>query len=930
MTSRNVQGKPKRMAVLVLGAVAVMARSGAAWAEDPAVPAPAEPAKLERVEVTGSLIKRTIDGESSLPVTIIQTEDLTKAGVTTVEQLLTMLPGVQNAGSGAVNTSNNIGSSTGGQSTLSLRGLGPNYSLILVNGMRLANFAYAPGSGDVGGIPLGALDRVEILRDGASAVYGTDAIGGVVNFITKRNFQGFSAEADEGSPSRDGGRTTHFSATGGFGSLDTDKFNLLMSYNLQRQQSVTTLQRDFATRASSAGVSSNTFPANYSQGANIFANPVAPGCQPPIVVPAGDGATCQNASGLAFDLVPYSSSDGTYAKASFKLPGENVAGIEYFRTDHHVRTTISPDVHGGDTLPYASPYFPGKGITPITNPAAAGGTLDRTDLTLFWRLTPIGGRVDNDESVEDRLAATLKGTLLDDVDYSFAAFTTHSRVSQSLGTGYADDGIIQDLLSGTNGVYKPNSNDNPNGIFINPFGANTTQQIAAMGSAQIIAPLISAADFTRGANLTLSKPVMALAGGDMIVSGGGEFRHESFVYNVNDVVATATVNSTGIPPGSSVPESSRNSNAFYLEALAPFTKELEADLAVRMDHYDGFGSTTNPKLSLRFQPSQQLLFRGSAATGFRAPDLLQINQPNSVALTGGKYSDPILCPGGTVPAGLTGVNRLVSCKVQQNLLFGGNKDLKPEKSRQFTLGVVYQPFRGFKTSLDIWEVKIKDQVRQPGEGALYNNFGTFGSSYVRCSQANPAFLVSLKTQCPAGGSPNDNLAYVLDTYSNIGEINARGADLNVNYGLPSSVGKFEFTYDLSYISSYKYELYPGAGFVENTGVYSNDLNQVIFRFQHTAAAAWKQGDWSALVMNHFRSGYADSDPTHHVPQFWSWDTGVGYTGFKRLTLDFTIKNLMGRDPPYSNQSNTFQLGYDPYSGDPIGRVYFLSVRYDMK
>jgi iron complex outermembrane receptor protein len=910
---------------MVIGALAAMAQQSA-HAEDAAP----ETKQLERVEVTGSLIRRTIEDEGALPVTIIRAADIARTGITTVEQLLATVVGAQNAGSGSFNTSNAVGASTGGASTASLKGLGPNYTLVLLNGQRLAGFAYNPGVTDINSIPLAAIDRVEILRDGASSRYGSDAIGGVINFITKRSYTGFSAEADQGSTDQTGGTTRHFSFSGGFGDLDKEGFNVIGAYSLERQQSLTTLQRSYATAASAAGISSNTSPANYKQlqgtgpGATVLTyNPSAPGCVPPIYIPKGDNQTCRAASGLYFDLIPYSSQNSFYGKVSFKLPADNLASLEYVRSEHHVTIRVSPDPHGGLSMATNSPFFPGAGITPA--PPASAGVIDPTiPLGLSFRTAPAGKRTDGVLSTEDRLAAALKGSA-GSFDYEATIFTTHNRVSQANLGGYVSQPALQDLIDGTN-----TQGLNPTNLFLNPFGSNTPAANAALLATEITGEDLSASMGSRGLNASVSTEVGKLDGGPISVAVGGEARKESFAYNVNDSVAALTFGSTGIAPGSTVPEKTRNVTAIYAELLAPLTKEIEADLALRTDHYDGFGSSTNPKISLRYQPTKAFLLRGSAATGFRAPDLYQLYQAQSVTNTASAYSDPFLCPNGTPLAGAV-VDPTVSCDVQQNLLLGGNPTLKAEKSKQYTFGIVLQPIPDLQISVDAWAVKIKDQVRSPGEGALYNNSGKFAASkYVTC--ANAGNQAQFSSAC-GPSEPAGTLAYAVDLLDNIGQIDARGVDLGINYAFTTSRGQWKLGYELAYINRYTYQLFAGAPDVSNLGVYSNDLNQPIFRFQHQAALSWKQENWTGDLVNHFRSGYTDSNANgedHHVPQSWSWDAGVGYSGFKNVTLSLVVRNLLDAPPPFSNQGATFQKGYDPYSGDPLGRVYFFSAKYEIK
>ena len=190
--------------------------------------------QLERVEVTGSAIKR-IDAETAVPITIIKVEELKKEGVTTVEQVISRITAAQCI----QGTSQSVGSSSGGASFADLRGIGADKTLILLNGRRIANNAFDSGATDINMIPFAALERVEVLRDGASALYGTDAIGGVINFITKKSFSGGTVTIGADIPAESGGKAYNANLGIGFGDLDKDRFNVFGVVDYQKQDALT-------------------------------------------------------------------------------------------------------------------------------------------------------------------------------------------------------------------------------------------------------------------------------------------------------------------------------------------------------------------------------------------------------------------------------------------------------------------------------------------------------------------------------------------------------------------------------------------------------------------------------------------------------------------------------------------------------------------
>ncbi|MDQ2736725.1 MAG: TonB-dependent receptor plug domain-containing protein, partial [Pseudomonadota bacterium] len=213
--------------------------------------------QLERVEITGSAIKR-IDAETAVPVTVIRMDDLKKQGVTTIEQVLANV----SASQALQSTSQVIGASTGGVATANLRGIGANKTLVLLNGRRIANNAFDSASPDLNMIPFAALERVEVLRDGASSLYGSDAVGGVINFITRRDYTGFTFSAEADRPQHPGGKGYSGSMGFGAGDLDKDKFNFNGFVNYQHQENINGTDRNFNARVP-GGLSPTPAPANY-------------------------------------------------------------------------------------------------------------------------------------------------------------------------------------------------------------------------------------------------------------------------------------------------------------------------------------------------------------------------------------------------------------------------------------------------------------------------------------------------------------------------------------------------------------------------------------------------------------------------------------------------------------------------------------------
>src|SRR5512146_404057 len=285
-------------------------------------PAAAQDPQLERVEITGSAIKR-IDAETAVPVTILKTEDLKKEGITTIEQIVNRFSSNQ-ISQGA---SQSVGLGTGGATFANLRALGQNKTLVLLNGRRIANNAIDSSAPDLNMIPFAAIERVEVLRDGASALYGTDAIGGVVNFITRRDYTGATATVGFDSPQHPGGQRYNANVGFGYGDLSKDRYNIFGFIDYTKQDPVRASERP-ELLARSLKTSPTSSPGQYNQGGAVQ-NPDFPNCGSPNGIPLGDGVTdasCGYLYARQVDLIPQSERTSGFLKGTLQLSPDHQLG----------------------------------------------------------------------------------------------------------------------------------------------------------------------------------------------------------------------------------------------------------------------------------------------------------------------------------------------------------------------------------------------------------------------------------------------------------------------------------------------------------------------------------------------------------------------------------------------------------------------------
>jgi iron complex outermembrane receptor protein len=855
---------------------------------------PAVIPQLQRIEVTGSAIRR-VDAETAVPVTILRAEELKKQGVTSTEQLIGRIAANQSS----VGSGRSVGSTSGGASFADLRGIGPNKTLVLLNGRRLSNNANGASDGvqgsgvDINTIPFAAIDRVEVLRDGASALYGTDAIGGVINFITKKSLTDGQFTVGGSTPTHaGGGDSNNFSGSWGFGDLEDDRFNVFGVISYDKQQSLKAKDRDYTYNYRpergldySSGI---TAPANWSQGNNA-ANPLAAsGCNAPGMVGRGD--ICRESVWRYLDLVPETEKTSFFGKATGQLADDHSVSLEYFWARNQNRYQIGPGPLIGLQVPPSSPYYPGNGITP----GPSGFALDPTQpVDVNWRETDLGPRRFEDDNVGQRLLLSFEG-LFAGWDYNIGAAYNQNKVSNSIKSGLADDRAI---AAGIN-----------NGV-LNPFGPQSAQGTALLAASGIDGDYADGVGRVKSIDGRASRDIGDWFGvGPAALAVGGEYRKEDFHQDYE--AFTANVQSLGVDPNGAA-SGDRSVSAQYAELNVPVLESLELTAAVRHDKYSDFGSTTNPKYSFRFQPFRQLVLRGAYSEGFRAPSLYELYNPTATGITVSNYNDPRLCPGG-VPSNGGLANR--DCSQQFFSSNGGNPDLDPETARNVTLGLVYQPVNSLSLGLDFWWIKIANQIAPFPESAVFQQPDLYPERLVR--------------------KPDGTIDHIITGLANLGKVKTSGIDVSFDYRFPeSTLGQFGANLQGTYVTRYDYQEQIDGAYIDKLGDYrggSFTTAGAVARWRHTLNGTWSKGPLAATLTNRYTSGYNDSDRDGHdqVGSWNIWDLAGTYSWREIAQVTVGVQNLFDREPPFSNQTSTFQSGYDPRVSDPFGRILYSRVSYN--
>lgn len=255
-------------------------------------------------------------------------------------------------------------------------------------------------------------------------------------------------------------------------------------------------------------------------------------------------------------------------------------------------------------------------------------------------------------------------------------------------------------------------------------------------------------------------------------------------------------------------------------------------------------------------------------------------------------------------------------------LIGGNKNLQPETSTNYTFGLVFEPTTDLNVGIDFWWIQLKHQISGLDDSLIFANPAKYAGLFHRAPDGSLSIDGS---QCPGA-----NCGYVSDLTANLGGVNTNGIDINANYRLRAGdVGNFTFNLNGTYVTKYEYQTEEGSAFLQNVGVYGGGIvsGGPVFRWQHALNAAWSRGNWGLGLVNHYKSGYVDQDPSNTVASYSTWDMYGTWQPIKAISMTLGVRNMFDKAPPYSNQGATFQVGYDPRFADATGRAYYLRGTY---
>ena len=926
-----------------------------------AIPAIAQQT-LERVEITGSSIKR-INAETALPVMVITAEDIKKSGFTSATDLIQSLPSMQ----GFLTASQSVNGGGGGQTTASLHSIGSQYTLVLLNGRRLAPFNTGT-TVNLSSIPLSAIERVEVLLDGASAIYGADAIAGVVNFITKNNSTNGDITLSATIPQHAGGQSANASLSKGFGNLETDRFNVFFALSFDKQKELNASQRSF----SKSGIvpftdngrnlttwltSSNSIPGTViltdstgTGAGDAFYSPYlleSGKCGPKTTARNG---VCRYDFASTVESVPESDRASLYGSGRFKVANEltifGEAALSDFKNKPRFAAPAQPGIFLTQALvdAHVTPLLPQLGVPPgsffpVGDPGFQGPQMN-------LRVFDAGGRKDEYRTKMAHLTAGAEGTV-GDIDYS--GYYTHSqnKITDTLLSGYLSSNAFNALVA--------------NGSF-DPLASQIGQATAVLAPAVLHQLFDTTKSTIDVLHAQASKPLMKLPGGDLQGALGAEFSRQKFTDNPSAIAMGQNAlqpNFTDTPIGGSsgaLPfDSKRNATGVFGELVVPVIKGLEITGSVRHDsvgsvkNADNFDATGAPapaatqgkssaattyKLSARYQPVSELLFRGSVGTGYKAPTLKDITFPVQAFGNTGFHD----CPPGLAPA------IAASCRnvpTEYNLRQGGNpgsdsSGLSPEKSKQWTIGFRVEPSPSLSVGVDLWSVRLKERIDVVPEDVAFADGVTYGSSFSVLPD-------------PVTGAPT--LTFTQKP-QNLGRARYKGLDFDATSRISTPIGNLVTKGTLTYLIQSDYEVAGLAGYQSSLGKVGVDT-EVTFRWLLNLGTSLQTGAFTNTLNLRLKPGYTDQvattktgteirvvNPdgtvggrravTRNVASYAIFDWQTTYEVSKALGLTFGVKNIFDHNPPFSiqDESGTGNVrGFDARYTDPIGRAFYLSGTY---
>jgi iron complex outermembrane recepter protein len=928
--------------ILAASALAALSVSAPALAQQ--APAPADQ-ELKEIVVTGSLLRR-VDIESPSPVTIMTAEDIQKTGLTTIADVVRTLS-ADNSGTLPTAFGNAFAA---GASGVALRGLTVNSTLVLIDGRRAANYAVSDDGErsfvDLNTIPLESVDHIEVLKDGASSIYGADAIAGVVNVITKKSYQGGEVTAEIGKDQHPGGGSRRIAGIAGSGDLSTDKYNAYIAVEFQQDDRILVSDRSFPF---------NTNNLSSIGGFNELAGPpgsgaygISPAVAPATFAPGTAGTPVLNSTQVgAFQPLNGCAPQTTASSAPSAITGLTDNYCTQNRTaygdDQPQQTRVGMSAHftvalsDKTTASIVASYFQSKVV--VDNPPSqinAATPINTNNIALPATL-PSGALNPNDPFAaagENALIEGAFGNIQNQSTYFNHNMRLVTDLKGSMGTWDFDTGLvvnhtwldstINGFISGpalisavTNGTYN----------FLNP-AANSAATIAALSpsNARTSTSDLDAIDFSA------TTEAAQLAGGPLGLALGAQLRYEA------EDDPQLNPNNTYQGFGVSQAIGSRTVAAAFGEANFPFVKQFEVDVSARFDHYSDFGNAFTPKAGFKFTPIPEFALRGTYSQGFRAPSFAENGSSEAggfVTVSPSEAPFPAnYCPN---TAGLPPQHSAAYClPYALESLSLANPDIKPEKSDSFTFGAIVEPNKVFSATFDYYFIRKTNVIEPPNIGpalGAYLSGQPIPAGYTVVPDVpDPAFPASLARPILIGGD-----------YENAASLQTDGVDIELR-------GKFDigaagrFTTEIQATKIFSWNITQGGvseQYVGTQAPYILSSGAGTPRYRATWTNSWEDGPMTLTLSTYYVSGYAETavdalgnyscaynNVFCHVASFTYSDLNGIYKFNDHFSAAFTVGNILDKLPPI-DPLNYAGVNYNPTytQAGIIGRYLKIGATY---
>lgn len=940
---------------------------------------------VERIEITGSRIKG-VDLEGTQPITIISAEDISRSGANSVYELLQDIPQLK-GGSGTFSTSESGSTSTStpaGQAAASLRGMGPAATLTLINGRRIAPSSFAAGTQnfvDVNAIPLGAIERVEILATGASAIYGADAVAGVINYILKDDYQGAEIEASYGNStasSSDAKTQLNFIWGNQIGNGNITVFADYFDREEFAAQDRDYLANPLLSSSYSYLPKLENMPNIYYYSSRDGNEIAAPGCLSELVTTQYGEQICAY-YGNQDDVLsaPFESlSTGFMVNQSF----ENVVWKSDFFYSQTKSKAYSSPAAINQIDDSEGPWVKEDALFIFDNAAGENPLLDALYIDPFdsalgqelWGFQ-FDARFNDPRTIEVesknlRFVSSLSGQL-GDWDWQTGVLLSQSRSEQEAINGIynrykfhaalsgelCDDGSIANLQNNQVTCSSASLRD-----FYNPFLIGNAQNDATLALTQE-KPTRSGKSTVYGVDFSLSGELMTFGSAAVLASFGIEARKEK-LSDIPSANAVANADNGYLVDvfgyGSSIAQADRTQLGAFGEFYIPLNDQIELQLAGRYDHFDDFGSTFNPKVSVSYRPLESLMLRAAWSTSFRAPSLTQAGV--KLRTTTSSFD----CGANQSVADLycEGDGSLVSV----NSLELGNPALNAEESEAVSLGLAFSPTRDTTITFDYWQFDYDEVIDTNMTAVLARAItdhtlrhcglvpnGSMGISYgedvcsvsdangLRIDQAGANLTQILAAYVDEFDPRSQSLQLYRDhviALENTGSQEIRGLDIKFDHRFRLASGDLGVKFDLTHYLDFKRNK-PGSDEIEQlvgTFRYPENVGRVALsydmdKFYAVISANYTdsyQDDIEGLrgreIDELIDKGELDSNEQRNVDSWTVVDVNFGFDVNEKLQLRASINNVFDKNPPRVYGSSR---GFDSINHDAYGTTYSLGVSY---